>query len=149
MNKTFRKAYADASKQESKLKVLEELVAQEKEESAVILAYKAGIQALKGNYAFFPAMKLSYFWESSKLFDKALALEPDNLEVIFLRFTIECGVPSIMSYALHLQKDKKSILELLPQSKLDKDFKKAMIDFMLESGKCTESEEKTLKSIKN
>ncbi|KOY86643.1 hypothetical protein AD998_11265 [bacterium 336/3] len=147
MNKAFRKAYSDASKQESKLKVLEELIAQEKEESAVLLAYKAGFQALKGNYAFFPAMKLAYFWECSKLFDKALELEPDNLEVIFLRFTIECGVPSIMSYALHLQKDKKSILELLPNSNFDKEFKKAMIDFMFESGKLTESEEKILKSV--
>jgi len=147
MNKDFRTAYAEAAKKESAVKTLETLINQEDKDSAIVLGYQGALQALKGNYTFFPTMKLSYFWSASGYFEQALKLEPQNVEVLFLRFTVECGVPAIMSYALHLSSDRKKIVELLPKSKLEKSFKKAMIDFMLESGKCTEEEIEILRKI--
>jgi hypothetical protein len=148
MNQEFRKTYADASRQQTKVKVLENLIAKAPEENAVVLAYKACVQALKGNYAFLPAMKLAYFWEANAYFEKALTLEPDNLEIIFLRFTVECGVPLLMSYALHLQEDRKKIISLLPKSNLDEEFKQAIIEYLLDSGKCSFEEKKILNSLK-
>lgn len=144
MNQEFRKAYKEASKKESQIKVLEKLIQNEDPQNATILAYKGALAALKGNYSFFPAIKLSYFWEASNFFEKALATDPENLEAIFLRFTVECSVPSLMSYALHLQEDRKKIIELLPKSNLEKDFKKAIAQYLIDSGKCTSIEKKEL-----
>lgn len=147
MNQVFRNTYKEASKKESKIKVLEDLIQNEDPQNSTILAYKGAVAALKGNHSFFPAIKLSYFWEASNFFEKALAANPENLEAIFLRFTVECGVPSLMSYALHLQEDKKKIIELLPQSHLEEDFKQAIAEYLINSGKCTTKEKKVLEQF--
>ncbi|GAB4488078.1 MAG: hypothetical protein OHK0045_09410 [Raineya sp.] len=147
MNQEFRNAYKEASKKESKIKVLESLIQNQDPKHSTILAYKGAIAALKGNYSFFPAIKLSHFWEASSYFEKALAANPENLEAVFLRFTVECGVPSLMSYALHLQEDKKKIIALLPQSDLEEDFKQAIAEYLIESGKCNASEKKILEQF--
>jgi len=149
MNKKIRETYDQASKDAAKLKELEVLVGKPAngENKAVQKAYQGAISALKGKYSFFPAMKLSYFWEASRYFAEAIQEAPANLEVVFLRFTVECGVPSLMSYALHLQEDKKSILSLLKSEKTESYFQKAIIKFMLESGKCTFSERKELEEM--
>lgn len=147
MNQEFRQAYKEAAKKESQIKVLEKLIQNEDPHNSTILAYKGALAALKGNYSFFPAIKLSCFWEASNFFEKALSAEPENLEAIFLRFTVECSVPSLMSYALHLQEDRKKIIELLPASNLDKIFKKAIAQYLIDSGKCTSSEKKELEKF--
>ena len=147
MNQAFRNTYKEASKKESKIKVLEDLIRNEDPQDSTILAYKGAVAALKGNHSFFPAIKLSYFWEASNFFEKALAINPENLEAVFLRFTVECGVPSLMSYALHLQEDRKKIIELLPQSPLEEDFKQAIAEYLINSGKCTTKEKKVLEQF--
>jgi len=147
MNQKLRTAYKEASKKQSHIKVLEKLVQNENPQNATILAYKGAISALKGSYSFLPTIKLAHFWEASNFFEKALAAEPENLEAIFLRFTVECGVPSLMSYALHLQEDRKKIIKLLPTSNLDEDFKKAIAQHLIDSGKCTSAEKKELEQF--
>jgi hypothetical protein len=147
MNQEFRKAYKEASKKESHIKILEKLIQNQPTQNATILAYKGAVAALRGNYSFLPTVKLAHFWEANSFFEKALASEPENLEAIFLRFTVECGVPSLMSYALHLQEDKKKIIKLLPTSSLDEDFKKAIAQYLIDSGKCTSSEKKELEKF--
>ncbi|MDX1902707.1 MAG: hypothetical protein SFU27_01005 [Thermonemataceae bacterium] len=147
MNKKIRETYADASKSAAKLKELELLLQKENPEAASTKAYLGAVAALKGNFSFFPAMKLSYFWEASRYFEEAIRQEPNNLEAIFLRFTVECGVPAIMSYALHLQEDKKQIITLLKSQEVESYFKKAIIKFLTESGKCTLAEKKELQGM--
>ncbi|MCS6796765.1 MAG: hypothetical protein NZ516_12480, partial [Raineya sp.] len=112
MTKLLRTLYKEASENERKLKEFEQAIQQEKVSEAIRWAYKGALQALKGKYSFLPATKLSFFWEASNYLEKALAQEPENVEIIFLRFTVECGVPSLMNYALHLQEDRKKIIQL-------------------------------------
>lgn len=147
MTQLLRKLYKEASENEKKLKEFEQAIHQENISEAVRYAYQGALQALKGKYSFLPAMKLNFFWEASSYLQKALAQEPENVEIIFLRFTVECGVPSLMSYALHLQEDRKKIIELLPESNLEDDFKKAIAEYLIKSGKCTFAEKKVLQEI--
>ncbi|PKQ70409.1 hypothetical protein [Raineya orbicola] len=147
MTQLLRRLYKEASENEKKLKDFEQAIQQEKVSEAIRYAYKGALQALKGKYSFLPAVKLNFFWEASGYLQKALAQEPENVEIIFLRFTVECGVPSLMSYALHLQEDRKKIVELLPESHLEEDFKKAIAEYLIQSGKCTFAEKKVLQEI--
>lgn len=150
MNQEIRNTYKEASKKEGKIKDLEALIQKIQKEDAqnsTILAYQGAVAALKGNYSLFPTTKLSYFWKASNYFQKALSENPTDLEAIFLRFTVECGVPSLMNHALHLQEDKKKIIELLPTSHLEEDFKKAIAEYLIESGRCTSTEKKALEKF--
>jgi hypothetical protein len=147
MTQLLRRLYKEASENEKKLKDFEQAIQQEEVSEAIRYAYKGALQALKGKYSFLPAIKLNFFWEASGYLQKALAQEPENVEIIFLRFTVECGVPSLMSYALHLQEDRKKIVELLPESHLEEDFKKAIAEYLIQSGKCTFAEKKVLQEI--
>lgn len=147
MTQLLRKLYKEASENPNKLKDFEQAIQQENLSPALQSAYKGALQALKGKYNFLPTIKLNLFWEASSYLQKALNQEPDNVEIIFLRFTVECGVPSLMNHALHLYEDKRKIIQLLPTSHLETDFKKAIAEYLINSGKCTFAEKKQLQEI--
>lgn len=111
------------------------------------IAYTGGVEALKSKHAFWPIKKLNHLNESMKYLSKAIELEPENLEIRFMRFSILHYVPSFIGYSKERDDDAKMIFKLLMKkdySLLNKDIQKGIIEFMISSERIELSSAKIL-----
>lgn len=88
------------------------------------LAYKASAQALLARYAWNPYSKLSHLREAMKVFKHAVRLDPQNIEIRFLRFAIQHYIPEFLDQSKDLHEDMEIMIAHL------KDF----TDFQMEKG---------------
>lgn len=117
--------------------------------SAIGLAYKGGIEALKSKHAFWPFTKMSYLNDSMDFFEKAIQNEPGNLEIRFMRFSILYHVPDILGYSDEEEDDLQIIYDLLLQNKfrnVNFEIKEGIIDFILDSEMLTSEQENKLRN---
>lgn len=112
----------------------------------IVLGYVAMLEALKAKHAWNPYNKFSYLGKSKKTFQKAVQADPHNMEIRFMRFSVEHFLPSYLGYSKNLQQDKLVILEQLKKPSEDKEYAKSVVKFLLESKRCTPAEIKELKS---
>lgn len=105
---------------------------------AVSLAYRASARSLMAQHLWNPLEKLSQAKESMKLFRKAVRLDPQNLEVRFLRFAIQHSIPSILDIDDERQEDKTILLERLgdySDHSLTYEHVLSFLDFFKETGR--------------
>jgi hypothetical protein len=78
--------------------------------------YRACVTMMMANHVINPFSKLSYFSKGKNLLEKTIAVDINNIELRFLRFTVQTNIPSFLGYKSHIQKDKifliKSIVHL-------------------------------------
>lgn len=107
------------------------------------LGYKAAARALLARYAWNPYNKLTYLKESMALFRKAVRLDPQNIEIRFLRFAIQHYIPGFLDQSENLEEDK-DIMSAHLHRYADFDLKEAhahtFIRFFEESGRFEEEE---------
>lgn len=118
--------------------------------SAPILGYRAVAEAVQARYAWSPLTKLRAVREAERLFARAVLLDPQNVEVRFLRFTIEVNVPRYLGYSQHLPDDRAVIMRgahHYPNLGLDAQSLTLIRDFMLQRGACTPEEARMLRAI--
>lgn len=126
--------------------VAESFLAQMKREqgiSPVHLAYYGTAQTLMGKHAWNPYQKLAHLKNGMQVLTNAAAKAPDNLEIRFLRFSIEHYLPGFLGMSKHLDEDRKKIVSLVQRRQygsLDKDVLKNMIKFVTESGRLVGTE---------
>lgn len=70
----------------------------EKKLSAENMAYYGVICIMKSNHASFPYTKLKYFYRGKKHLEKAIALNPNNIEYIYYRHEIQLKIPKGLGY---------------------------------------------------
>lgn len=117
---------------------------------SIILAYSAGVEALKSKHAFWPFNKMSYLNSSMDLFQQAISKDPNNLEIRFMRYSILHYVPGILGYSEELEEDQKSILSLLKLNKsnnISEELRSGIISFLMETGRLSKAEINSLKTI--
>ncbi len=93
--------------------------------------------------------KLEYFSRGKKNLEEAVAAEPQNPEIRFLRFATQSQAPNFLEYD-NTRDDKVLILEALPQllqQNQTKKFWKEASQFMLNSGKLSKSESELVKDL--
>ena len=113
----------------------------------ILMAYLGIAQAVKARHAINPYTKLSFLKSGMKSLNAAVLKSPDDLEIRFLRFTLEHHVPSFLGYSEHLESDKKKILQLSTQKKfgaMDKALLLNLVSFMKETKRCSSQEIATL-----
>lgn len=118
----------------------------------IIIAYKAGVEALKSKHAFWPFTKLERLNDSMEIFSEAVKLSPDNLEIRFMRFSILHYVPTFLGYTNEMNDDLNIIIRLLEHSQtgsLDKSIIKGIIEFMAASERGNENQINILNSLLN
>ncbi len=120
---------------------------------ALILAYLGSAEALRAKHAFNPINKLSYLKQGSKTLATAVNTAPNNIEVRFLRFSLEHYVPSFLGYNKNLEADRTKIIELLQHKNkgetntTNHQITKNIITFLLETKRCSPSETIVLKKL--
>lgn len=77
-----------------------------KNQSNLNMAYYAVAKMLMANHVLNPYKKLSYFNEGKSLLEKCIQSEHENLEIIFLRYSVQVHAPSFLGYSSKIKDDK-------------------------------------------
>lgn len=116
--------------------------------SALITGYMGALQALKAKHAWNPYFKIKHLSDCEKTFKEAVTRDPTNIEIRFMRFSIEHNVPSILGYDENLVADREQIIkqiDLKYYAQADLTLVKTIINFLLNSKRCTPAEQIDLK----
>jgi len=111
--------------------------------SALNVCYWGVIQALKAKHAWNPYYKVKYLNDAEKILQTAVSRDPDNIEIRFMRFSIEHNVPGFLGYTKHLTADREEMIKQLERkyyATADQDVVITIIKFLLESKRCTPHE---------
>jgi hypothetical protein len=111
--------------------------------STIELAYQGATQMLLAKYSFLPNQKYANFVSGKAILEKAITKEPNNIELIYLRYGIQLNAPSFLNYQQNLEIDKKFLIEHV-KSVLDKDLHKRILVLLLAEGKLNDAERKML-----
>lgn len=95
------------------------------------LAYFASFDALKAKHAWNPYSKFEYVTQFDKKITEAVKLEPKNIEIRYLRFSIQKNIPSYLGFSNNILEDQKTIVDLFLTSKYTKE-DKAVLDIVYE-----------------
>lgn len=75
--------------------------------SNIYLAYYGAFQTIWANHTFNPFNKLKTFNEGRRNINKAAKLEPKNVEIIFIRHSIQKNCPEFLDYKQNMREDHK------------------------------------------
>lgn len=116
--------------------------------TALTTAYLGTLEALKAKHAWSPYNKIKYVKASQKAMQQAVNMDKENLEIRFMRFSIEHFTPSFLGFSKNLSIDRKQIVKHYQHGNFgsaDQALIKNVAKFMVESKRCTPEEVKVLK----
>lgn len=111
------------------------------EEINVLAAYKGAVSALKADFAKGIRNKKEFIKEGTKLLDHAVAAEPENVEIRYLRLTVQENAPKIVGYHGNIDEDKEVIKNRFHS--LESDSLKAVIRGFIEISSSFDKDEKS------
>lgn len=104
----IRTNYAKAADDKSICKaMIQELSAAH--QSPVKLAYLGGFKAIWAKHTLNPISKLGSFNSGKKYIELAVSRDPENVEVRFIRLSIQKNSPSFLGYKKQIDADKRFI----------------------------------------
>jgi hypothetical protein len=141
-----RKQYVEGAEKEKTAEKL--LKALRNANTPVMLAYQGATQAVMAKYATLPRKKYSLAKKGLAIINSAIAKDPENIEIRYLRFTIQENVPGFLGLSGDMDKDKAVIVRNVSKRKdyqIDDAFLKEMVLFMIDSDECNDEEIQKLK----
>lgn len=140
----IRTVYRSAINNSSKADDLVKKTERNRYISGLTRAYYGSGIALQAKHSLNPFIKLNKAKTAAYELNVAVNMQPDDLEVRFLRFSFEANLPSVVNVTRHLAEDKATVLK-----KLDK--KNPLWDiikpFLLASDQLNETEKKKVKEL--
>jgi hypothetical protein len=112
-------------------------------ENPLIVAYIGTLEALKAKHSWNPYNKIKYVSLSQKTMRKAVERDPNNLEIRFMRFSIQHHTPAFLGFSKDLEEDRKAIYRQFRNRKFglaDADLIRNMATFMIQSDRCLNEE---------
>lgn len=79
--------------------------------SGVHQAYLGGLQTIWASHVFSPISKLNTFKEGKKNIEQAIENEPKNVELRFIRLSVQKNAPSFLGYKSNIKEDTTFIKE--------------------------------------
>lgn len=114
-------------------------------ESAQFAGYAAALQIMMAKYYFNPLSKYDAFQKGKTQLDLLIVKYPKEIELYYLRFSIQCNTPEFLGYNTSIYSDKKFMLNNIANLK-DRDLQKRIVAFLISSNKLTPDEIKQLKA---
>lgn len=146
-NTAIRKHLVTALKSSEVTDSLFKVLDAQKHKNGLTTGYIATLQALKAVHSWNPYNKIKYLNRAERDYKQAVTLDPHNMEIRFMRFSVEHNVPGFLGYNKNLDDDRKTILQQLHKKNYtpaDHDLVLTIIKFMLESKRCTPAENEYL-----
>lgn len=107
----LRKFFQLSATHQDAAKQLDELTASIDTNAApLIVCYKGASEMMQAKYALSPIVKFRKFNAGKVLIQKAIARDSLNLEMRFLRFSIQCNLPSFLGYHEQEAVDKSLLI---------------------------------------
>lgn len=145
----IRNLYAIAANDSQKAIKLRNLVARLSNPHApLLLAYQAAGEALKARETWLPWEKLAHFQKAMSLFAQAIQQNPTQIEVRFLRYTIQANTPTILGMNVNLAEDKQVILQYIQTDTTDEYMKISIAKYLFENALLTPQEKEILQYYK-
>ena len=136
-----RQLYKEATADLEELDDLWEKVKDYQKEAGVRFAYKAAAKALQAKDSWIPHKKWSYIKEAMAMFREAIETEPENIEMRFLRFTVQHNTPEFLELSDELDEDLECIrkqIHRFADIKLEDKHIAFMLEFLEESIRISE-----------
>lgn len=102
---SIRISYERAVKDESLCQKMIATLSQ-KTDSAIYLGYLGAFQAIWANHVSSPFAKLSTFKIGKRNIEKSIQIEPNNVELRFIRLSIQLNCPFFLNYRHRIEEDK-------------------------------------------
>lgn len=139
-----RNIYQKAAKDEALCKkLIVSLQIYNESNNTSLAAYRACATMIMAKYVTNPFNKLSKFNEGKNLLEKCIEKDNRNVEIRFLRFTVQCNAPKFIGYNTSITLDKNFLLNALTSIN-DKQLKNIVIAFLKSSAYLTVVEKQKL-----
>lgn len=113
-----------------------------------VLAYAAGAEMASAQYKVSPFSKLSAFNSGKAKLANVVKANPDNVEVRFIRYTIQLKCPAMLGYNKEIKTDRAFILKELPILRYkEPELYKYILSFMLLHDNLSEAEKKSVLNL--
>ncbi len=109
----------------------------------LVVAYVGALEALKAKNSWNPYKKIKYLNLSGKTVQQAVNASPNDMEIRFVRFSIQSNLPHFLGLNKDIGADKTQIIQQLKQKhygSADKVFVQNIIKFMVDSKQCSSQE---------
>jgi hypothetical protein len=137
---SLRREYVEAVESDTKTDALLKKLTQQHIKDPLLIAYRGGAEALKAKHAFNPYTKINYLKKSQKSLEQAVAMRPEDIEIRFLRFSIQHYLPGFLRQSKELEEDRLVIVTHISDVGLDKTMQQSIGKFLIDSGRCTTAE---------
>lgn len=109
----------------------------------LLAGYRACATMMMAKYVLNPYSKLSNFNKGKTLLEKCIATGKENIELRYLRLTVQVNAPAFLGYKGSIQSDKVFLVNSLGGLD-DTELKKIIMSFLKSSGLLTEEEKKKI-----
>ena len=119
--------------------------------SPVVQGYSAMAAFLKSRDSRNPLNKLRHFNRGKEMLQKAFENAPQNIELTYLRLTIQVGAPSFLNYNDNVQDDKTRLLAYLKKSgrgQAETNLRIQIVSFLEKAGICSKAERVVLQNAR-
>jgi hypothetical protein len=107
-------------------------------------AYRGAISISMANHSKEKKEKLKLFNTGKKMLEESIAADSSNIELRFIRFTIQTNCPKVLRYNKEIPSDKNFILKNY-SSLMNVGVKKMIVSFFNQSNSVTDAEKQKLK----
>jgi hypothetical protein len=141
---TVRSLFYEASVNKSAAaKFLKALSVVDKNSSPVLLCYKGVAEMMQAKHVFNPFNKLAKFKTGKSMIEESISRDPDDLELRFLRFSIQSNLPGFLGYDAQIPGDKKKLINGYNRIK-DVELRRRVVNYLSTSKYCTVDELKKI-----
>ncbi|MEL6557681.1 MAG: hypothetical protein AAFQ94_05815 [Bacteroidota bacterium] len=129
----LRKCFHESVLDESKIEDFHSKVMNISMPTSIEVAYQAASYALMAKITWNPIDKITFINRYGKLIDQAISKDPDNIEIRFLRLSIDHQTPVIIGRKDNVCSDKSLILALLEpihKFEIDASFNRFILYFL-------------------
>jgi len=133
---------ADLSEQNASI-LLDKLESITMSDDKVLLAYKGAVTSMTAKYEKGAKLKKDIFKNGVSLVEFAVASESENIEIRFVRLSLQQNSPKFLKYNKEIEEDKKFIINYFDQI-VSVELKSYIGDYILHSNNFTEEEKNVI-----
>jgi hypothetical protein len=112
----------------------------------ILIAYKGAAEMTQANCISSPWKKYQFFKNGKRELESAIVLKPENFEIRYLRFAVQCNLPAILNYN-NIEEDKQFLIESLTlqmQNTIPDEYMNSVLMQMIQSDELSQEEKSKL-----
>lgn len=138
-----RELYLKAAENEAAAEKLLKLTEDADGSQPLLLGYSGAGRMMMAKHVGNPFKKYGHFNKGKEKFTSAIEADPENVELRFLRFSVQAEAPAFLGYRENLEEDKAILLREVPKVE-DPQVKKMMLHYLTTSKGLSDSEKEKL-----